>query len=315
MDISPVQFEKLLLEFCKQDLPPNFVVEHDIKEIGGESGNKRQIDVRIKGRIGISEILICGEAKNWNAEVGSETIDGLVGKYLSGEIRANKVILFSNNGFSLPVVERSRKLGIELLHPKKLGHPILPISYIVTVGYLGPMTIEVTHEGPQQTFLNVNIDEYVIIKGAERISFHQFVYRQTVNTLRSAPELNLRIEVGTLKLKESNVLYELKSKPGYRYNGHFSIEVKLNWDFFAEDLDGAILHHVNTSSDLQLNLQGTDLEILNNVLLSPTKRNYDNRGECIIKEATNSDEHFLLVCIVDPDQHRLDPHHPIFSII
>jgi hypothetical protein len=315
MDINPVQFEQLLLEFCKQDLPPNFIVEHDIKEIGEESGNKRQIDVRIKGRLGISEILICGEAKNWNAEVGSETIDALVGKYLSGEIRANKVILFSNNGFTLPVITRSQKVGIELLQPKNLGQPILQLPYIVTIGSLGQMIIEVSHEGPQETFMHMHTDEYIIIKGSEHISFHQFIYRLAVNTLRKAPELNLRIEVGTLKLKESNVLYELKGKPGYRFNGHFTVEVKLNWDFFAEDLDGALLHHVNTGKDLQINLQGTDYEILNKVLLSTTKRNYVNRGDCIIKELGDSKEHFLLVCLADPDQEYSDPHRPAFSII
>jgi len=93
MDLTPKEFELLLCQFCKQDLPPHFKVEHNIKDIGGESENKRQIDTKITGRLGISDILICGEARNWNEPLGSEAIDGIIGKYLSGEIRANKVIL------------------------------------------------------------------------------------------------------------------------------------------------------------------------------------------------------------------------------
>lgn len=315
MDINPDQFEKLLCEFCKQDLPPHFTVKHDIKEIGGESKNKRQIDTRINGRLGISEILICGEAKNWNTEVGSETIDGLVGKYMSGEIRANKVILFSNNGYSQPAIERAKKLGIELLQPKQLGQPIVDITHIVSIGYLGQMIIEVTHDGPQETFMHINPDSYIIIKGQERISFYQFVYRMVLSTLRKVPELNIFIEVGKLKLKDNNVLYELKNKEGYRYNGNFEIEVNLKWDFFVKDLPGAILFHINSEEDCLVNLQGDDFEILNKVLLSESKRNYETRSECIAKEIHESIPYTLLVCMADPDQHREDPHNPLFSFI
>ena len=108
MDLTPKEFEELLCEFCKQDLPNHFVVEHDVKDSGGESGNRRQIDTKIRGRIGVSDILICGEANNWNEPVGSETIDGLVEKYLSGEIRANKVIVFSNRGYTEPAITRAK---------------------------------------------------------------------------------------------------------------------------------------------------------------------------------------------------------------
>lgn len=315
MDINPDQFEKLLCEFCKQDLPPHFIVKHDIKEVGGESGNKRQIDTRINGRLGISEILICGEAKNWNTEVGSETIDGLVGKYMSGEIRANKVILFSNNGYSQPAIERAKKLGIELLQPKRLGHPIVNIPHIVSIGYLGQMIIEVSHDGPQETFMHTDPDSYIILKGHERISFYQFVHRMALSTLRRVPKLNIFIEVGKLKLKDSNVLYELKNKEGYRYNGTFEVEVKLKWDFFVEDLPGAVLFHVNTQEDSLVNLQGDDSEIMNKVLLSESKRNYETRSECIVKEIRESISHTLLACMPDPDQHRADPQNQIFSFI
>ena len=81
MDLTPKQFEQLLCEFCSHDIPPTFTVEHDVRDMVAESGNRRQIDTKIKGRLGISNILICGEAKYWDEPGGSETIDALVGKY------------------------------------------------------------------------------------------------------------------------------------------------------------------------------------------------------------------------------------------
>ena len=71
MELTAEEFELLLCEFCKQDLPPHFTVEHNTRNIGGEPENKRQIDTRIKGKLGISDILICGEAKHWNDKVDS----------------------------------------------------------------------------------------------------------------------------------------------------------------------------------------------------------------------------------------------------
>ena len=119
MNLTPKNFELLLCQFCKQDLPPHFKVEHNIKGIGSESENKRQIDNKITGKLGISNILICGEARNWNEPFGSDSIDGVIGKYLTGEIYANKVILFSNYGYTDPAVNRAEYRGIELLEPKK----------------------------------------------------------------------------------------------------------------------------------------------------------------------------------------------------
>jgi hypothetical protein len=96
MDLGAKEFEILLLEFCKQDLPTGFTVKHDVQMAGGESGSKRQIDVEITGRLGISEIVIYGEAKKWKRKLGNDTMDGIIGKYFSHESRANKVILYSN---------------------------------------------------------------------------------------------------------------------------------------------------------------------------------------------------------------------------
>ncbi|MCX2584274.1 restriction endonuclease [Pedobacter sp. MR22-3] len=314
MEITATQFEKLLLEFCKKDFPIGFEIEHDYKQTGNESENKRQIDVRIKGRLGIAEILICGEAKNWSDPVGSEVIDALVGKYLSGEIRANKVILFSNMGFTEPAITRAKKIGIELLQPFNLGEPFLNVPYIVSVGTLGSMMVQAVYDGIQQNSMAVNIGQYIIYKGNERISFLQMIYRNVVSSLKQLPEMNIRIEIGKLTINESSVLYELKSQPNFRHNGHFNVEVDLNWDFFVEDIEDVILFHVNEEKILHLKLL-ENRSILEKVLLSDTKRNYESRSECIIKEVKKVVAPGFLIALSDPDQNLVDPHRPLFTII
>ena len=314
MDLTPKEFEQLLCEFCKQDLPTNFTVEHDVKEIGEESCNKRQIDTRIKGRLGVSEILICGEAKNWNVVVGSETIDGLVGKYMSGEIRANKVILFSNKGYSEPAITRAKQLGIELLEPYEIGTPIKKIPYIVGVGYLGQMLVETSHKSPQQNFMALNTDDYIILKGEERISLRQSIFRIIKSQLRQIHK-DIFTDLTSLKIKDNNVLYELKYKEGYRYNADFEVEVSLKWDYFFENLPAGILRHINTGEIKFVNLQGKPNEVLGKVLMSPTKGNYETREECIKEVVEKNFGHTLLLCMPDPDRHKTHPEEPIFTFV
>lgn len=315
MELTAKQFEQLLCEFCKQDLPPHFTVEHDIKDIGGESGNRRQIDIKIKGRLGVSDILICGEAKNWSDAVGSETIDGLVGKYLSGEIRANKVLLFSNKGFSAPAIKRAKHLGIELIEPREIDKPIQNLPYIVAVGYLGQMIVNVSDNSPQEILIPNNPDDFIILKGDERISFQQNVFRIVVSTLRQMRNKDIFTDLSKLSIQDKNVLYELKQKEGYRYIANFEVEVSLIWDYIFENLPTGILHHINSGETKFVILEGNPTELINKVLLSPTKGNYKERDECIKNVVKVNIGHTFNLCMVDPDRHKTHPTHPILRSI
>lgn len=315
MDLTPKQFEELLCAFCAQDVPHNFTVEHDVKDLGAESGNKRQIDTKIRGRLGISDILICGEAKYWDEPVGSETIDALVGKYLSGEIRANKVIVFSNKGYTAPAITRAKLLGIELLEPHEIGKPIKPIPYIVGVGYLGLMVIKVSHKSPQQNLMAINPDDYIFLKGDERISFHQNVFRIVTSTLRQMGPKPIFADLSKLNIQDNNALYELKQKEGYRYNANFEIEVSLKWDYFFENFPAGILNHINTGEVNFVNLQGHSGEVLHKVLMSPTKGNYEDREECIEKVVNSNFGHMFQLCMPDPDRHKTHPQEPIYTFV
>jgi hypothetical protein len=136
-----------------------------------------------------------------------------------------------------------------------------------------------------------------------------------VGSLKQLPEMNVRIEVGKILVNESNVLYELKSQPAIRHNGHFNVEVNLNWDFFVEDLQDAILFHVNSENILHLQLEEHQFSILKKVLLSETRRNYESRSDCIVNEVDNGVANGFLIVMADPDQNKVDPHSPLFAII
>jgi len=318
MDLTAKQFEILLCEFCQKDLPADFTVEHDTKEIGSESENKRQIDAKIRGKLGISDILICGEAKNWSKKVGIEEIDAVVGKYFSGEILANKVILFSNLGYTKSAINRAKKRGIELLEPRQIDTPIESMPYIVAVGYLGPMDIRISHQGsPQQNLFGTNIEDYTIIIGHESISFQQFVKRLVVPYLRTYNKVDsiLELDIPRISLTRHNVLYELKQKKGFRYNANFDIVVSLKWDYFYENLPTGILRHINTEEIKLVNLQGSVNDITRAVLLSEKKINIENKEELVQNVFEKNIACSFHLCIADPDRNITDPENPKFDII
>ncbi|MFN8206591.1 MAG: restriction endonuclease [Bacteroidales bacterium] len=317
MQLTDKQFELLLCEFCRQDLPLDFNVEHDIKDVGEESGNKRQIDTKITGKVGISDLLICGEAKDWSDKVGSGEIDAIVGKYFSGEIRANKVILFSNSGYYEPAITRAKKIGIELLEPYEINKPISKIPFISAVGYLNQIQVKIAHKRPQENLFSGNFDDYIIIKGDERLTFNQYVKNNVVQKLKRYDKVNsiIDLDIPQLTFEESNVSYELKQKKDFLFNGNFYITTNIKWDYFVENLEAGILRHLNTDEIKLINLQGSILETARKVLLSPTKINYEKK-EDLMNDIINKHEFYkFFLCVTDPDRNKINPINPKFDII
>lgn len=311
MDLTPKDFELLLCEFCKQDLPKTFTVEHDIKELGLESGNKRQIDTRIKGKLGILDILICGEAKFWNEPVGSETIDGLVGKYLSSEIRANKVIVFSNQGYTEPAITRAKHLGIELLEPKELNNPIRSIPHIVGLGSLSQIIFTLVGPGPQYIQMSLNPDDYIILKGNETLSFQRYAMRLVRDKLRAMKDKDIYTDLSKISVLDKNVLYELKDKPGFRYCVDIDLTITLHWEYYSEDLPAGILHHLNSAEVKFVVMESNPNKVVDSILLSETKINYQSKADCIEKVIKNNKGCSYRLCLLDPDQQKIDPTRPL----
>ncbi|MEO8110114.1 MAG: hypothetical protein ABI594_08785 [Ginsengibacter sp.] len=313
MNLTPKDFELLLCQFCKQDLPPTFKVEHDIKDFGSESENKRQIDTKITGRLGISNILICGEARNWNEPLGSDSIDGVIGKYLSGEIHANKIILFSNYGFTAPAITRAEYRGIELLEPKEMGTPIQDVPHVVAVGHMGQMVTTIIGSGPQSSEMAINDDAYIIIKGEQKLSFQQNFFRLIVNKLRMLPYKTIFTDCSTVAVKDTNVLYSLKNgREGHKYSADFEVIATIHWHYHVENLPTGVLHHINSKDTKLVTMQESGKELLEKVLLSQTKKVYETRDECVSEISKTNNGLLFFMQMVDPDQNKLDPDRPLF---
>lgn len=311
--ITPKQFELLLCEFAKKDLPENFTIEHDIKEEGEESLNLRQIDTKIKGKLGISDILICGEAKNWSKPVGSEFIDALVGKYLSGEIKANKVIAFSNQGFTQPAVERAMKLGIELIQPEKLGEPIQEISYIISVGIIGQTLLTLTHSSQQKNLMALDHKQFVILKGDEKLSFNENLFRIIKSKLSAIPNKQLLDDFSKIKIRDANVLYELTFKEYHKYNADFEMEVDIQWDYHCLKVPSGVLKHLNTNEIHFVHLAGDQMETLGEILLSTKKSVFENKNQCIKDFIGKDERHTFNMALMNPDKSK--PGAPMLSLI
>jgi hypothetical protein len=239
----------------------------------------------------------------------------VVRKYFSNEVRANKVILFSNHGYTESAITRAKNYGIELLEPLIFDMPVKPVPHIVGVGYLGIMVVTITHSSPQENLMAVDTNEYVILKGEERISFQQMICRNVVTQLRGKTRKTITDDLSKFTVRESNVLYELKQKPGYLYNGNFEIEVNLVWDYFTENLNAGLLRHVNTNETKFVDLQGIPFNIITNVLMSSTKINYESKQDCIDYIKESNQPCFFQLVFTDPDQNKLDPQNGLMILL
>ena len=76
----------------------------------------REIDILIETAIGDYRIRIAVEAKDEGRPMDSTKFESVVGKYLvEGGVRVNKIVVVTHHGFYQPVIERAKKLDIDLL--------------------------------------------------------------------------------------------------------------------------------------------------------------------------------------------------------
>jgi hypothetical protein len=82
----------------------------------GTQGETREIDVLIETRIGEYRIRIAVEAKDEGRPMDSTKFESIIGKYLvEGGLKVNKIVVVTHHGYYEPVIERARRLDIELL--------------------------------------------------------------------------------------------------------------------------------------------------------------------------------------------------------
>jgi hypothetical protein len=75
----------------------------------------REIDILIEAPLGIFHIKIAVEAKDEGRKMDSTKFESLLGKYHGeGGVKVDKVVIITHHGFFKPVIERAKRLGIDL---------------------------------------------------------------------------------------------------------------------------------------------------------------------------------------------------------
>jgi len=91
------------------------VSDSHLMDVPGMS-EPREIDILIESAIGPYHMKIAVEAKDHRRKMDSTQFESLVGKYfVEGGVKVNKVVIVTHRGFYQPVIDRAKKLGVELL--------------------------------------------------------------------------------------------------------------------------------------------------------------------------------------------------------
>lgn len=146
------QFEQLV-ESIYRELDSSSQITRNDKILGRDSGIEREIDVSIRGSIGLHKLLIIIQAKDYKKACDVN----IVGEFAAviADVGANKGVLVSSQGFTQAARTMARSKGIELLtahdNASEKWKIKLEIPVVIT-SFLGGYTT---------TFDMVANDEYV----------------------------------------------------------------------------------------------------------------------------------------------------------
>lgn len=109
-DIPSRAFEKLVAAVQKH-LDPQATVAHDVHVVGVRSGQNRQIDVAVRGKVGSKDVLVVVECRHYTRSIDVGKIDGFVG--FIDDVQASAGIMVTTIGYSPAALERAAAEGIE----------------------------------------------------------------------------------------------------------------------------------------------------------------------------------------------------------
>ncbi len=270
-NLSADNFENLLAEFCKQDLPEGFNIEVKREVLGNESGVLREIDVELTGRVGMLSLFICGEAKNWSDPVDIQVIDAALGKYKMGEVRADKVFLFSKNGYSAAAKERALLNKFELLQPETLGKPIVLLAHMLGYAEIKYRDFKVFSRTKQDIKISVEPKDYTIIVEGNRYSCFDFFFKKILESYRRDIHKVATAFPDILTIEQANVQYEIAQAPGERYIANFEVSFETGWTILYSTLPTGRILHINKNEVRNVHLNGLKhSEIADSIRNSPT---------------------------------------------
>jgi hypothetical protein len=101
------EYERIVAEIHRQFADGVTVTEDE--KILGKSGEERQIDVVLRGRVSVYPVIIIVDCKDYKRKVGIQRVDEMIGKI--DDVRASAGIIVSDSGFSKKAIARARKDG------------------------------------------------------------------------------------------------------------------------------------------------------------------------------------------------------------
>ncbi len=123
----------------------NSVIERDAKIFGHKTETNRQIDVAIRQKIGLQEILIIVECKDWSSKVDAPAVESFIG--VKEDVRAHAAMMISPKGFSKAAVRLAKKANVNLYTLRETRKESWPN------GLLTPLVIDIWELTPQALYV------------------------------------------------------------------------------------------------------------------------------------------------------------------
>ncbi|HEY5748981.1 MAG TPA: restriction endonuclease [Chryseolinea sp.] len=114
------EFEQLI-ESIYRDVDPNSQITRNDKIFGHESKADREIDLSIRSKIGIHEILIVVQAKDTNKPIDVNVVYAFIG--VIKDIHASKGVLISAKGYSKSAKALCKSYGIDMFTAHDVASP------------------------------------------------------------------------------------------------------------------------------------------------------------------------------------------------
>lgn len=105
------RFEKRIHEIHQQLAPEGATITYDDKIMGSDSGTERQVEITIRYRLAGYDMLLIIDCKDYAEPV--DVVDMGSFKSLAQDVRANKAVMITTNGFTPAAVQIARSTGIE----------------------------------------------------------------------------------------------------------------------------------------------------------------------------------------------------------
>jgi hypothetical protein len=119
--VKGTSFEKLVKTYEELLAPYDVKVEHNVQAPSVFTGNSRQIDITIRGKIGSVNVLIVIECRDRKKPQDITWIEQLMGKRIN--IGADKVIAVSSSGFTEEAIKHAKLSNIELRTINEIKNP------------------------------------------------------------------------------------------------------------------------------------------------------------------------------------------------